>query len=146
MPVQDMCGQSNHPLWTFVAKSGQSDLKIAFLRYFRPLFVRSRDWLPHASTQLSDSTVKSRNATELCICRPMYGANALPGQCHGRRTTNRTDRGEVVARRVVSKDAVNRWAIQSTKASAKLESQVVPAGYKRLARVERFLAERQPQA
>lgn len=51
-----------------------------------------------------------------------------------------------MVRRVVSKDAVKRWAIRSTKASAKLERQVVPAGYKRPPKVERFLAERQPQA
>ena len=46
-------------------------------------------------------------------------------------------------RRVVNKEAVKRFAVQSTKASAQLERRDVPAGYVRSDRVERFLAERQ---
>ncbi len=47
--------------------------------------------------------------------------------------------------RVVAKDAVKRAAVQSTKASAKLENRVVPAGFVRSSSVERFLAARQPR-
>ena len=46
-------------------------------------------------------------------------------------------------RRVVNKEAVKRFAVQSTKASAHLERRNVPAGYVRSDKVERFLAERQ---
>lgn len=45
-------------------------------------------------------------------------------------------------RRVVSKAAVKRAVVRSTKASAKLERRVVPATFVREARVERYLAER----
>lgn len=48
----------------------------------------------------------------------------------------------VMKRRVVSKAAVKRAAVRSTKASAKLERRVVPATFVREARVERFLADR----
>lgn len=51
----------------------------------------------------------------------------------------------VVERRVVSKEAVKRSAVRSTKASARLERRTVPAGYVRSARVEQFLAERRRQ-
>lgn len=47
-----------------------------------------------------------------------------------------------VKRRVVSKAAVKRAAVRSTKASAKLEHRVVPATFVREARVDRFLEER----
>lgn len=48
-------------------------------------------------------------------------------------------------RRVLAKDAVKRAAVRSTKASAKLENRVVPAGFVRSSSVERFLAARQPR-
>lgn len=48
--------------------------------------------------------------------------------------------------RVVTKEAVKRFASRSTRASAQLERRAVPAGYVRSAKVERFLAERRPQA
>ena len=53
---------------------------------------------------------------------------------------------EVVAvdrRHVVTKDAVKRAAAQATKASAKLENRVVPAGFVRSSAVKCFLAARQ---
>ncbi|EPR75470.1 hypothetical protein ADILRU_2013 [Leifsonia rubra CMS 76R] len=46
-------------------------------------------------------------------------------------------------RRVVNKEAVKRFAVQSTQASAQIERWSVPAGYVRSPKVERFLAERQ---
>ncbi|MFC4375124.1 hypothetical protein ACFO5K_13560 [Nocardia halotolerans] len=48
-------------------------------------------------------------------------------------------------RRAVSKEAVKRVVVRSTKASAQLENRVVPAGYKRSARVESFLVKRRLQ-
>lgn len=45
-------------------------------------------------------------------------------------------------RRVVSKEAVKRSVVRSTKASAQLERRTVPAGFVRSERVERFLAHR----
>jgi hypothetical protein len=42
----------------------------------------------------------------------------------------------------VSKEAVKRFAVRSTKASARLERRVVPAGYVRSERVKQFLADR----
>ncbi len=45
-------------------------------------------------------------------------------------------------RRVVSKEAVKRSAIRSTKASAQIERRTVPAGFVRSERVEQFLIER----
>jgi len=48
-----------------------------------------------------------------------------------------------VERRVVNKETVKRFAVQSTKASAQIERRSVPAGYVRSPKVERFLAERQ---
>lgn len=49
-------------------------------------------------------------------------------------------------RRVVSRDAVKRFAVRSTKTSAQLERRTVPAGYVRSERIERFLAERRQRA
>ena len=49
-------------------------------------------------------------------------------------------------RRVVTKEAVKRFAVRSTKASTQLERRAVPAGCVRSAKVERFLAERQQRA
>lgn len=49
-------------------------------------------------------------------------------------------------RRDVAKDAVKRAAVRSTKASAKLEERVVPAGFVRSSSVERFLAGRQQRS
>jgi hypothetical protein len=51
-----------------------------------------------------------------------------------------------VERRIVNKESVKRFAVQSTKASAQLERRSVPAGYIRSTKVERFLAERQPRS
>jgi len=45
-------------------------------------------------------------------------------------------------RRVVDEAAVKRAVARSTKDSAKLEQRVVPAGFKRSERVEKFLVER----
>jgi hypothetical protein len=56
------------------------------------------------------------------------------------------ERRVVVKRRVVTKDAVKRFALRSTKASAQLERRAVPVGYVRSAQVERILAERQPRS
>lgn len=47
--------------------------------------------------------------------------------------------------RVVTKEAVKRSAVRSTRASARLENRVVPRGFVRSPRVERFLAERRRQ-
>ena len=44
--------------------------------------------------------------------------------------------------RVVTKEAIERFAVRSTKASALLERRVVPAGFVRSPKVEKFLAER----
>jgi hypothetical protein len=49
-------------------------------------------------------------------------------------------------RRVVTKEAAQRFAERSTKASAKLEGRVVPPGHVRSPQVERFLAERRSRA
>lgn len=46
-------------------------------------------------------------------------------------------------RRVVDKESVKRFAVQSTKASAQIERRSVPKGYVRSAKVEQFLAKRQ---
>jgi hypothetical protein len=54
--------------------------------------------------------------------------------------------GEIVKGRVVTKESVVRSAVRSTKASARLERRAVPVGYVRSAKVERFLAERQPRS
>lgn len=45
-------------------------------------------------------------------------------------------------RRIVSKGTIKRFAVQSTKESAKLERRGVPAEHVRSERVQRFLAER----
>lgn len=45
---------------------------------------------------------------------------------------------------VVSKAAVKKAGIRSTKASAKLEGQVVPAGHRQSAAVKAYLAKQQP--
>jgi hypothetical protein len=62
-----------------------------------------------------------------------------------RREVRVVERRVVVKRRVVAKDAVKRFAVRSTKASAQLERRALPAGYVRSAQVERILAERRPQ-
>ncbi len=49
-------------------------------------------------------------------------------------------------KRAVSKEAVRRFAVRSTKASADLERRSLPDGYVRSAKVERFLAARRSQA
>jgi hypothetical protein len=48
--------------------------------------------------------------------------------------------------RVVNQEAIKRFAARSTKASALLERRVVPAGFVRSAKVEKFLAERRSKA
>jgi hypothetical protein len=50
-----------------------------------------------------------------------------------------------IKRRVVTKEAVKRFAARSTRASAQLERRTLPVGYVRSAKVERFLAERRSQ-
>jgi hypothetical protein len=55
-------------------------------------------------------------------------------------------RRRVVAGRVVSKEAVERFAARSTKASAALEQRTVPDDFVRSAKVEKFLTERRPRA
>jgi hypothetical protein len=55
------------------------------------------------------------------------------------------ERQRATKKRVVDKNAVKRFAARSTEASAQLERRSVPAGYVRSAKVEQFLAERQPQ-
>lgn len=45
---------------------------------------------------------------------------------------------------VVSNAAVKKAGIRSTKASAKLEGQVVPAGHRQSAAVKDYLAKQQP--
>jgi hypothetical protein len=44
---------------------------------------------------------------------------------------------------VVSKAAVKKAGVRATKASAKLEGRVVPAGYQRSAAVEAYIAKQQ---
>jgi hypothetical protein len=56
------------------------------------------------------------------------------------------ERRVIVKRHLVSKDAVKRFAVRSTRASAQLERRAVPVGYVRSAQVAQLLAERQPQA
>jgi hypothetical protein len=51
-----------------------------------------------------------------------------------------------VKRRVVTKEAVKRFAVRSTKASAQLERRALPEGFVRSAQVKRFLADRQSRA
>jgi len=48
--------------------------------------------------------------------------------------------------RVVSKEAIKRAAALMTKASARLEHRVVPEGFVRSAKVEKFLADRRSKA
>lgn len=45
---------------------------------------------------------------------------------------------------VVSKAAVKKSGVRATKASAKLEGRVVPAGYRRSAAVRAYIAKQQP--
>ena len=45
---------------------------------------------------------------------------------------------------VVSKAAVKKAGVRSTKASAKLEGRVVPAGHRQSAAVKAYLAKQQP--
>lgn len=45
---------------------------------------------------------------------------------------------------VVSKAAVKKAGVRATKASAKLEGRVVPAGYSRSASVKAYIAKQQP--
>jgi hypothetical protein len=47
-----------------------------------------------------------------------------------------------VGRGTVTKEAVRRFAVRSTKSSASLERRSVPAGFERSDRVERYLAKR----
>lgn len=49
-------------------------------------------------------------------------------------------------KRVVTKEAMTRFAIRSTQASAQLERRSVPEDYVRSAPVKRFLAKRQSAA
>lgn len=46
---------------------------------------------------------------------------------------------------VVSKAAVKKAGMRATRASAKLEGRVVPAGHRRSAAVQAYLAKQQPQ-
>jgi hypothetical protein len=48
--------------------------------------------------------------------------------------------------RVMAKQAIRRFAVRSTKASALLERRAVPAGFVRSPKVEKFLAERKSKA
>lgn len=50
--------------------------------------------------------------------------------------------GRTMKRTPVSKDAIRRSAARSTKASAALEGRIVPDGFVRSERTEKFLAER----
>jgi hypothetical protein len=54
--------------------------------------------------------------------------------------------GARMERRVVTKDTIRRLAVRSTEASARLERRVVPAGFVRSPKVEKFLAARRSQA
>lgn len=51
-----------------------------------------------------------------------------------------------VGKRIVTEEVIRRFAVQSTKASAKLEGRAVPADHVRSPQVERYLAEHPPQA
>ncbi|GAA2641641.1 hypothetical protein Adu01nite_39390 [Paractinoplanes durhamensis] len=82
----------------------------------------------------------------------MAAGGAAPGG--GDRGALYTERGanigameirRVAKRRPVSRDAVKRFAVRSTEASARLERRSVPTEYVRPPEVERLLAERQPQ-
>lgn len=48
----------------------------------------------------------------------------------------------IVERRIVDRAAIKRAVARSTRASAQLERRVVPNGFARSERAERFLAER----
>jgi hypothetical protein len=50
-----------------------------------------------------------------------------------------------IKKRVVTREAVKRFAARSTRASAQLERRTLPDGYVRSSKVERFLAERRLQ-
>ncbi|MBX7434910.1 hypothetical protein JDV09_22840 [Mycobacterium sp. Y57] len=52
----------------------------------------------------------------------------------------------VDSHRSLAKDAVKRAAVRSTRASAKLENRIVPAGFIRSPSVSRFLAAREPRS
>jgi hypothetical protein len=56
------------------------------------------------------------------------------------------ERRDVAKGRLVTRDAIKRFALRSTRASAQLERRAVPAGFVRSPQVERFLAERRPQS
>ena len=58
----------------------------------------------------------------------------------------RTREVMIVERRVVDRAAVKRAVTHSTRASAKLERRVVPIGFVRSQRAQRFLAERRKHA
>ncbi|QIN29804.1 hypothetical protein [Brevibacterium luteolum] len=47
-----------------------------------------------------------------------------------------------VTSKIMTKKAIKRFAVQSTRESAKLESRVVPATHVRSERVKRFVAQR----
>lgn len=51
-----------------------------------------------------------------------------------------------MGRRVVNREALKRSVARSAEASARIEGRVVPKGYVRSERVERFLAERRQRA
>jgi hypothetical protein len=50
-----------------------------------------------------------------------------------------------VRRQTVSQEAIKRSVARSTKASARLESRVVPQGYVRSATIAKFIASRKPR-
>ena len=49
-------------------------------------------------------------------------------------------------KRIMSKEAIKRFAVRSTKASAKLERRLVPAGHVRSDAVKQYLAERRSRS
>lgn len=51
-----------------------------------------------------------------------------------------------MAKRVGSKDAIKRAAVRATRDSARLERRVVPAGFVRAEKTERYLAKRHQRA
>lgn len=71
--------------------------------------------------------------------------SSINGRIRIEREVRIVERRVEIKERVVTKDAVKRFAARSTRASAQLERRTLPDGYVRSAKVARFLAEHRPR-
>jgi hypothetical protein len=74
--------------------------------------------------------------------RATVGLRGSIGGRIGEREVRIVERHVDSKKHVVSEELIKRFAARSTKASAQLERRTLPDGYRRSAKVERFLAER----